>query len=108
MEDAWIDDNGAAVPASSAAAAAAAGMGSAAHDPGGIFGIGGGDGDDVVIYVVDVLVRGIIMGFIWPLGSAGWLIREEGMSSERWRFMVGVGVMFGVLLGFIRAISGDK
>ncbi|KAI8949302.1 DUF2407 C-terminal domain-containing protein [Xylaria longipes] len=104
MEDAWIDDNGAAVPA---------GAGSSGADAGGMLGMGSGaagtDSDEVgLVGMVDVLIRGVITGFIWPLGSAGWLIREEGMSSDRWRFMVGTGVMLGVLIGFIRAISGDK
>ncbi|KAI1810015.1 DUF2407 C-terminal domain-containing protein [Poronia punctata] len=103
MEDSWIDDNGAAVPAS---------MGNPGdNNAGGMFGMGGGgtDSDEVgLVAMIDVLIRGVITGFIWPLGSAGWLIREEGMSSDRWRFMVGVGVLFSVLIGFIRAISGDK
>ncbi|KAI2622853.1 DUF2407 C-terminal domain-containing protein [Xylaria nigripes] len=102
MEDAWIDDNGAAVPSAA---------NSGANGGGGVLGIGGGgrDSDEVgLVGMVDVLIRGVITGFIWPLGSAGWLIREEGMFSDRWRFMVGVGVIFGVLIGFIRAISGDK
>ncbi|KAI0442880.1 DUF2407 C-terminal domain-containing protein [Xylaria telfairii] len=108
MEDAWIDDNGAAMPAG-------AGMNSSGADgAGGMLGIMGGggggiDGDGVgSIALVDMLIRGVITGFIWPLGSAGWLIREEGMSSDRWRFMVATGVVLGVLIGFIRAISGDK
>ncbi|KAH8158938.1 hypothetical protein CIB48_g9316 [Xylaria polymorpha] len=108
MEDAWIDDNGAAMPAG-------AGMNSSGADgAGGMLGIMGGggggiDGEGVgPIALVDMLIRGVITGFIWPLGSAGWLIREEGMSSDRWRFMVATGVVLGVLIGFIRAISGDK
>ncbi|KAF2967165.1 hypothetical protein GQX73_g6408 [Xylaria multiplex] len=103
MEDAWIDDNGAAMPAAATSTAANGGSG--------MLGMGGGgtDSDEVgLVAMVDVLIRGVITGFIWPLGSAGWLIREEGMSSDRWRFMVGVGVVFGVLIGFIRAISGDN
>ncbi|TGJ80431.1 hypothetical protein E0Z10_g8329 [Xylaria hypoxylon] len=103
MEDAWIDDNGAAMPT--------AATNTGADGGGGMLGMGGGgtDSDEVgLVGMVDVLIRGVITGFIWPLGSAGWLIREEGMSSDRWRFMVGVGVMFGVLIGFIRAISGDN
>ncbi|KAI1352740.1 DUF2407 C-terminal domain-containing protein [Xylaria sp. FL0043] len=105
MEDAWIDDNGAAMPAATSGASGDGGGG------GGMLGMGGGGGDSDevgLVGIVDVLIRGVITGFIWPLGSAGWLIREEGMASERWRFMVGIGVMFGVLIGFIRAISGDN
>ncbi|KAI1279810.1 DUF2407 C-terminal domain-containing protein [Xylaria sp. FL0933] len=104
MEDAWIDDNGAAMPAATSGADGGGGGG-------GMLGMGGGGGDSDevgLVGIVDVLIRGVITGFIWPLGSAGWLIREEGMASERWRFMVGIGVMFGVLIGFIRAISGDN
>ncbi|KAI1188423.1 DUF2407 C-terminal domain-containing protein [Nemania serpens] len=104
LEDAWIDDNGAAVPLDATADGGMLGMGMGMGGGG-----GGGGGDEVgLVGMVDVLIRGVITGFIWPLGSAGWLIREEGMSSDRWRFMVGVGVIFSVLIGFIRAISGDK
>jgi len=106
MEDSWIDDNGAAVPASSLT------NNPGDNSSGGMFGgMGGGgtDSDEVgLVAMIDVLIRGVITGFIWPLGSAGWLLREEGMSSDRWRFMVVVGVLFSVLIGFIRAISGDK
>ncbi|KAI1198623.1 DUF2407 C-terminal domain-containing protein [Nemania serpens] len=106
LEDAWIDDNGAAVPVDATSDGGMLGMG---VGMGMGMGGGGGGGDEVgLIGMVDVLVRGVIIGFIWPLGSAGWLIREEGMSSDRWRFMVGVGIIFSVLIGFIRAISGDK
>lgn len=69
----------------------------------------GTDSDEVgLVALVDVMIRGVVTGFMWPLGSAGWLIREEGMASGRWRFMVGVGVMFSVLIGVIRNISGEK
>ncbi|KAI6088916.1 DUF2407 C-terminal domain-containing protein [Hypoxylon rubiginosum] len=98
MEDAWIDDNGT-MPSSSAAAAATATA----------LGASGTDSDDVgLVALVDVMIRGVITGFMWPLGSAGWLVREEGMASGRWRFMVGVGVVFSVLIGIIRNISGEK
>ncbi|KAI1294387.1 DUF2407 C-terminal domain-containing protein [Xylaria venustula] len=104
MEDSWIDDNGAAMPTSAMSGGASGGM------PGlGGGGGGGTDSDEVgLVGMVDVMIRGVITGFLWPLGSAGWLIREEGMSSDRWRFMVGVGVLFGVLIGFIRAIGDNK
>ncbi|KAI1357935.1 DUF2407 C-terminal domain-containing protein [Xylaria arbuscula] len=105
MEDAWIDDNGAAMPSATSA------TGGGADGAGGMLGMGGGGGSGTdefgLVALLDLLVRGVIIGFVWPLGSAGWLIREEGMSSDRWRFMVGIGIMFGVLIGFIRAISGD-
>ncbi|KAI0394996.1 DUF2407 C-terminal domain-containing protein [Xylariaceae sp. FL0594] len=67
-----------------------------------------GGGGSSLVSMIDVLVSGVVTGFLWPLGSAGWLVREEGLSSDRWRFMVVVGVLFSVLIGFIRAIAGDK
>lgn len=97
MEDAWIDDNGS-MPSSTASAATTAALGG-----------NGTDSDDVgLVALVDVMIRGVVTGFVWPLGSAGWLVREEGMASGRWRFMVGVGVVFSVLIGIIRSISGEK
>ncbi|KAI1084007.1 DUF2407 C-terminal domain-containing protein [Whalleya microplaca] len=109
MEDAWIDDNGASMPT---ALTASTGGGLAGVGGGGGGGGGGGagtDSDDVgLVAMVDVMIRGVVTGFVWPLGSAGWLIREEGMASGRWRFMVGVGVMFSMLIGIIRTISGEK
>ncbi|KAL7624276.1 hypothetical protein AAE478_005836 [Parahypoxylon ruwenzoriense] len=97
MEDAWIDDNGASMPATTP------------FGGGGANGAGGSDSDDVgLVALVDVMIRGVITGFMWPLGSAAWLIREESMSSGRWRFMVVVGVMFSLLIGIIRSISGEK
>ncbi|KAI1381642.1 DUF2407 C-terminal domain-containing protein [Hypoxylon crocopeplum] len=97
MEDAWIDDNGASVPATTMPLGGSGGGGN------------GTDSDEVgLVALVDVMIRGVITGFMWPLGSAGWLVREDGMASGRWRFMVGVGVMFSVLIGIIRSISGEK
>ncbi|KAI0020385.1 DUF2407 C-terminal domain-containing protein [Xylariomycetidae sp. FL0641] len=101
MEDAWMDD----------ATASLSGGGSPFTGAGtGTAGDGITDSDEAggLVALVDVLVRGVLTGFVWPLGSAGWLVREEGMASGRWRFMVGVGVLFSVLIGVIRAISGDK
>ncbi|KAI1489608.1 DUF2407 C-terminal domain-containing protein [Biscogniauxia mediterranea] len=111
LEDAWIDGNGAASSLSSGGGGL--GTSSSSLSNGGEMGGGGGGGTDSdeevgLVAMVDVLIRGVVTGFVWPLGSAGWLVREEGMASGRWRFMVGVGVLFSVLLGMIRAISGDK
>ncbi|KAI1766442.1 DUF2407 C-terminal domain-containing protein [Hypoxylon sp. FL1150] len=98
MEDAWIDDNGSMPSTAAATTTTAATLGG-----------NGTDSDDVgLVALVDVMIRGVVTGFMWPLGSAGWLVREEGMASGRWRFMVGVGVVFSVLIGIIRNISGEK
>ncbi|KAJ1325128.1 DSC E3 ubiquitin ligase complex subunit 3 [Microdochium nivale] len=110
MEDAWIDDNH-----------AGTGGGGNADGGGGTAGQGGGGGgwgddghnaggtdtDDAGLAgLTDVMIRGVATGFLWPLGSAGWLVREEGLASQRWRFMVGIGIAFSFLLGIIRTISG--
>ncbi|KAI1179831.1 DUF2407 C-terminal domain-containing protein [Nemania sp. FL0916] len=111
MEDAWIDDNSNTLTTSSNPSTTTDPNTLGGGGGGGMLGLGGGGGDSDetgMVGMVDVLIRGVITGFLWPLGSAGWLLHEEGMSSDRWRFMVGVGVLFGVLIGFIRAISGDK
>ncbi|KAH9898763.1 DUF2407 C-terminal domain-containing protein [Xylariomycetidae sp. FL2044] len=111
MEDAWIDDNNSSVsnpnndtpnnpntsPTTLIGGGGLAGSGTDTDE------LGGG-----VAALVDVMIRGVVTGFVWPLGSAGWLVREEDMASGRWRFMVGVGVLFSVLIGIVRAISGDK
>ncbi|KAI0601761.1 DUF2407 C-terminal domain-containing protein [Biscogniauxia sp. FL1348] len=105
LEDAWIDGNGSTIPSGGAFGSGPGALSSGEGAMG-----GGTDSDEEVglVAMVDVLIRGVVTGFVWPLGSAGWLVREDGMASGRWRFMVGVGVLFSVLLGMIRAISGDK
>lgn len=100
MEDAWIDNND-----------AGTGRG------GGGSGAGGGTGDDGaadadegfgLVGLVDVLVKGMVVGFLFPLGSVGWLIREEGLWSSRWQVFVSFGFILSLTIGLIRAISGDN
>jgi hypothetical protein len=94
LEDSWIDDNGAAIPA------AGAGLGA---------GSGGFESEDVgIVGNIDTLIWGFVTGFIWPLGSFGWLLREPGIHSERWRLTVGFGLFFSLLIGIVRGISGDR
>ncbi|EHK98450.1 putative UPF0645 membrane protein C20H4.02 [Glarea lozoyensis 74030] len=63
MEDAWIDDN-----AGNTGTGGAAGGFDFGDD-----GLGGGALDD--------LLWGNVMGFLWPLGCLGWVLREEGVLS---------------------------
>ncbi|ORY56992.1 DUF2407 C-terminal domain-containing protein, partial [Pseudomassariella vexata] len=96
MEDAWIDDNGGSMPTMGSG-----GSGTATT-------AGGFDSEDVGIAShIDALIWGVMTGFMWPLGSFGWLMREPGLHSDRWRFMVGVGFVFTLLIGIVRGISGD-
>lgn len=88
MEDAWIDDNG------------GAGAGASASAQGFDFGddgLGGGALDD--------LLWGNIMGFLWPLGCVGWLIREEGVWSRRRRIAVFTGFVLSLSFGMLRVVS---
>jgi hypothetical protein len=87
MEDAWIDDN---------AGQAGTTSGDGAFD----FGddsLGGGALDD--------LLWGNIMGFLWPLGCVGWIIREGGVWSRRRQIAVITGFMLSISFGILRVIS---
>lgn len=84
MEDAWIDNN-----------ADNTGTGEAFDF--GDNGVGGGALDD--------LVWGNVMGFLWPLGCVGWVIREEGVWSTRRQMAVFTGFMICVSMGMLRVMS---
>jgi hypothetical protein len=58
--------------------------------------------------LLDTLVKGMFVGFMFPLGSVGWLIREEGLWSRRWQVFASFGFVFSFTIGLIRALSGDK
>ncbi|KAL2071256.1 hypothetical protein VTL71DRAFT_12491 [Oculimacula yallundae] len=92
MEDAWIDDNN----AGGNAGAGAAGAGGGGFDFGDD-GIGGGALDD--------LLWGNIMGFLWPLGCVGWLIREPGVWSGRRQIAVFTGFILSLTFGMLKVVS---
>ncbi|PBP20403.1 hypothetical protein BUE80_DR008426 [Diplocarpon rosae] len=86
MEDAWIDDN--------------------AGNAGGGAGAGGFDfGDDLGGGALDDLLWGNIMGFLWPLGCIGWLIREQGVWSRRRQIAVFAGFLLSLTFGMLRVVS---
>lgn len=87
MEDAWIDDN---------AGNAGPGMGNAGFDFGDD-GLGGGALDD--------LLWGNVMGFLWPLGCVGWLMREGEIWSGRRKIAVFTGFMLSLIFGMLRTVS---
>jgi hypothetical protein len=87
MEDAWIDDN---------AGNAGAGAGNGGFDFG-EDGLGGGALDD--------LLWGNIMGFLWPLGCIGWLIREGGVWSRRRQIAVFTGFVLSLTFGMLKVVS---
>ena len=87
MEDAWIDDN-------------AGNTGAGAGDGGFDFGddgLGGGALDD--------LLWGNMMGFLWPLGCIGWIIREGGVWSRRRQIAVFTGFVLSITFGMLRVVS---
>ncbi|OHF00725.1 hypothetical protein CORC01_04042 [Colletotrichum orchidophilum] len=102
LEDTWIDTNaGGALPSGGSGAGADGADGNG----------GGGGGDDafgVMSGILDVLIEGLIVGFFWPLGCLGWLSREENMLSGRWHDFIGFGVTLSIIIGVIRAFSGDR
>lgn len=97
MEDSWIDDNGGA--ATTGPGSGAGGFDSGAADD--------ADGSGLV-GTIDALIWGMMVGFLWPLGSFGWLAREPHIHSDRWKVMVGAGVFLSLLIGIVRTIQGDR
>ncbi|POS79947.1 hypothetical protein DHEL01_v201655 [Diaporthe helianthi] len=94
MEDAWIDNNNDAAPAvmptgGDEAEAAAAGGGEESGMAG----------------VLDILLKGMFIGFVWPLGAIGWLVRDEEKIPKRMRVFVYFGFVLSLLIGTIRAIN---
>ncbi|KAH9212139.1 DUF2407 C-terminal domain-containing protein [Leptodontidium sp. 2 PMI_412] len=87
MEDSWIDDN---------AGNARAGGGAGGFD----FGDDGTSGG-----ALDDLLWGNIMGFLWPLGCVGWLIREGGVWSGRRQIAVFTGFILSLTFGMLRVVS---
>ncbi|KAH8907027.1 hypothetical protein BR93DRAFT_927877, partial [Coniochaeta sp. PMI_546] len=99
MEDAWIDNNN----GNPAAMGGGQGGGAGWGDEEGV-------GDETgagVAGLLDTLVKGMFVGFMFPLGSVGWLIREEGLWSRRWQVFASFGFVFSFTIGLIRALSGD-
>lgn len=87
MEDSWIDDN-----AGNAGGGSVEGGFDFGDD-----GLGGGALDD--------LLWGNIMGFLWPLGCLGWVIREGGVWSRRRQIAVFTGFVLSLTFGMLRVVS---
>lgn len=102
MEDAWMDNN--------QGAAAGSGGGAGGYGGGGDSdGAAGADGGDEVGIngFVDVMLRGMFIGFVWPLGAFGWLVREEGLYSRRWKVFISFGCLLSLIIGLLRSVSGE-
>ncbi|UKZ81857.1 hypothetical protein TrVFT333_009633 [Trichoderma virens FT-333] len=83
MEDEWIDSNAGGVPSANAAAE-----------------------DDLngMSNMLDVMIRGMMVGFFFPLGSLAWLLRSD-VWSEKWQVFVGSGVALSLLVGVVMSIT---
>jgi hypothetical protein len=45
------------------------------------------------------------MGFLWPLGCIGWIIRQEGVWSRRRQIAVFTGFVLSVTFGMLKVVS---
>ncbi|KXX82289.1 DSC E3 ubiquitin ligase complex subunit 3 [Madurella mycetomatis] len=111
MEDAWLDND-----SSNAAAASSSFSNSTAAAN---FGAAGGeevDGLEVGVATEDVyglsavagpLIRGMLIGFVFPLGVMAWAGKEEGMWSRRMQMFVFFGVLLSWSVGLVRGLTGE-
>ncbi|KAK4455768.1 DUF2407 C-terminal domain-containing protein [Podospora aff. communis PSN243] len=99
MEDAWIDSNG---------AGTGGGGGGAAAGTGGEEGADAA-GDDAfgLNAVIDAMIKGMFIGFVFPLGAIGWLLREEGIWPKRMQVFVSLGFLLSLSVGIVRWFGAE-
>ncbi|KAK4101996.1 hypothetical protein N658DRAFT_495929 [Parathielavia hyrcaniae] len=54
------------------------------------------------------LIKGMLIGFVFPLGVIGWLGKEDGAWSGRMHGFVVLGVLLSVSVGLVRGLSGEE
>ncbi|KAL2135905.1 hypothetical protein VTI74DRAFT_6288 [Chaetomium olivicolor] len=108
MEDAWLDGQHQHLPTSTTAAAASAQYGGGEGE-GGEGGVGVGMEDDAfgLSAVAGSLIKGMLIGFVFPLGVIGWLGKVDGVWSRRMQVFVVFGVMLSVSVGLVRGLTGE-
>ncbi|KAJ6782214.1 hypothetical protein PWT90_06720 [Aphanocladium album] len=86
MEDAWIDGNAGELPSSASPLE-----------------------DDItnMSTVLDVMIRAMMIGFFFPLGSMTWLLRQD-VWGEKWRIFVGSGVVLSLTVGIFMTMGGER
>lgn len=85
MEDAWIDSNAGETPTASNVL---------------------DDDRSTMSGVLDVLIKGMMIGFFFPLGSMTWLLRQ-GIWGDKWQIFVGSGVVLSLTVGVVMSLSSD-
>ncbi|KAM7192851.1 DUF2407 C-terminal domain containing protein [Naviculisporaceae sp. PSN 640] len=100
MEDAWIDTN-------APGAAGGGGGGGDSWDSGVDVNEGMPEDDDgSLAQVSDQLIVGMMIGFFFPMGAIGWVLREPGMLAKRWLTFILLGVALSILMGSVRVLMG--
>lgn len=104
MEDAWLDNNN---DAGMMMHNNHPGGGGDMMTDGGGGGGGGGGGDEFGLPgVLDLLIKGMFIGFVWPLGAIAFLVRgDEERIPKRMRMFVYFGFVLSLLVGTIRVIG---
>ena len=116
LEERWLDNDSA--PSSSSAVAGGAGAEGTGTGGGGVFGAftaggnqtvgdggagGFGGGGDEDAGALDDLLWGNVVGFFWPVGAVVWLMREEGVWSNRRQIAVLTGFLVNLAVCIVRA-----
>jgi low affinity Fe/Cu permease len=83
MEDAWIDNNAGGLPSTNASTE---------------------DDFNGMSNMLDVMIRGMMVGFFFPLGAMTWLLRSN-VWSEKWQVFVGSGVALSLTVGVVMSLS---
>ncbi|OAA69844.1 putative protein family UPF0645, transmembrane [Cordyceps fumosorosea ARSEF 2679] len=96
LEDAWIDGNAGDLPPSISSGGGGGGGRGPLDD----------DGSDMST-VLDVLIRAMMIGFFFPLGSMTWLLRQD-VWGDKWRIFVGSGVVLSLTVGIFMTMGGDR
>lgn len=86
MEDAWIDGNAGELPSAASPLE-----------------------DDItnMSAVLDVMIRAMMIGFFFPLGSITWLLRQD-VWGEKWRIFVGSGVVLSLTVGIFMTMDSGR
>ncbi|KAM7220215.1 DUF2407 C-terminal domain containing protein [Rhypophila decipiens] len=100
MEDAWIDTN---VPGT-----AGGGGGGDWADTVDVGEVIPDDDDGSLAQVSDQLILGMMIGFLFPLGAIGWVLREPGMLAKRWQMFIILGIVLSVTMGVCRVLLGGQ